>query len=74
MTATETFDSTLARAHGLDRIVMKLSLTMLRWAEARSERATAHPLDRDDLARARAQLEAIERREHESALRAARVI
>lgn len=77
MTATPAFASRSypsrsrrAQAHGIDRLVMRLSMAALLWARRRADRAD---LGRDDLVRLRQQSEAAERREHESALLAARV-
>lgn len=74
MTASSAFGRQLdapagrrARPHGLDRAVMRLSLAMLIWARKRAE--TSH----DERALRVIQARATEQREHESALRAARV-
>lgn len=60
-----------ARAHGIDLLVMRMSMAALRWARRRADRAVP---GRDEVLRLRAQHSDIARREHESALRAARVI
>lgn len=77
MTATPAFASRRyparsrrAHAHGIDLLVMRLSMAALLWARRRADRAD---LGRDDLVRLRQQSAAIEQREHESALLAARV-
>lgn len=59
------------QAHGLDRVVMKVSLSMLRWARKRAARASIAPDQHRRLLRRAA---GIQHREHEAALRAARVI
>lgn len=55
-----------ARAHGIDLVVMRMSLAGLRWARRRADRATA---SRDALAASRATSEATALREHEYATR-----
>lgn len=67
MTAT----AARVQASGLDRIVMKLSLSMLRWARKRAARAS---IAAEQHARLVRQAADVQLREHESALRAARVI
>lgn len=59
------------RARGFDRFVMKLSLSMLLWARKRADRAS---IGREEHARLLAREAETRRREHESALRGARVI
>ena len=59
-----------ARPHGLDRAVMRLSLAMLLWARKRSDRAAITP---EQHRAQRDVAEGIARRQHESALLAARV-
>lgn len=65
--------ATTARVHvsGFDRFVMKVSLAMLRWARKRAARASVAADQQTRLLRQQAD---IQHREHESALRAARVI
>ena len=59
-----------ARPHGLDRVVMRLSLTALLWARRHADRVALTP---EQHARAVDAAAAVQRREHESALLAARV-
>jgi hypothetical protein len=77
MTATTAFDRMIdspvahrARPHGLDRAVMLVSVSMLKWARRRTERAIVSP---ERHARLVSEAEALMRREHDSALRVARV-
>lgn len=77
MTATTVFDRMIdapvahrARPHGLDRAVMLLSVSMLKWARRRTERSLVSPERHAQLV---SEVEAQTRREHDSALRAARV-
>jgi hypothetical protein len=77
MTVTRDFDRLIdapagrrARPHGVERLIMRLSLAMLIWARERAERdAVSHGERVLRINQARA----TERREHESALRVARV-
>ncbi|MCU1440599.1 MAG: hypothetical protein JWP85_1596 [Rhodoglobus sp.] len=77
MTVTTAFDRLIdapagrrARPHGVDRLVMRLSLAMLIWARERAERdAVSH----DERVLRISQVRATQRREHDAALRAARV-
>lgn len=78
MTATTAFDRQIdsfapgrARVHGVDRLIMKLSLSVLLWARKRADRAA---LGRDEHALLIDQVADRERREHDAALRVARVI
>ena len=59
-----------ARPHGLDRLVMRLSLSALLWARRRADRAAMTPEQHARVVDAAA---ALQRREHDSALLAARV-
>jgi hypothetical protein len=77
MTATTAFDRAVnaparrrARPHGVDRLVMRLSLAMLIWARKRADRDA---LSHDERALRVSQARALQTREHESALRVARV-
>jgi hypothetical protein len=77
MTATTVFQHGYAvpttrrpRPHGIDRVVMRLSLAMLRWARARADRAT---LSHEEHALRRANDLVLERERREAALRIARV-
>ena len=74
MTATATHNafstSRRPRPHGLDRLVMRLSLTMLLWARRHADRIG---VTAEQHARAVDAAAALQRREHDSALRAARV-
>lgn len=71
-TATHTAFSTSRRPrpHGLDRLVMRLSLTMLLWARRHADRVGVTP---EQHAMAMDAAAALQRREHDSALLAARV-
>lgn len=71
-TAAYTSRSTIRRArpHGLDRLVMRLSLTALLWARRHADRVALSP---EQHARAMDAAAEFQRREHESALLAARV-
>lgn len=77
MTASHALDArptagrtSLARARGIDLIVMRMSLAALRWARRRADRAAAA---RDTIAAVRATAEATARREHDYAVRAHRL-
>ena len=71
MTATTVSLRRRARPHGLDLAVMRLSLAMLLWARRHADRTT---YSHDEQAR-RLQLEGeLARREHLTALMAARVL
>ena len=59
-----------ARPRGLDRVVMRLSLTMLLWARRRADRIAP---TREQHARAFDAAIALQRREHDSALLIARI-
>jgi hypothetical protein len=77
MTVTTDFDHLVgapprrrARPHGVDRLIMRLSLAMLIWARKRADRdAVSH----DERALRVSQARALQTREHEAALRVARV-
>lgn len=79
MTATSVFvPARRARAHGVDLLVMRVSMAALLWARRRADRAERadcadRAAGRDELVRLRALQLETERREHASALRAARV-
>jgi hypothetical protein len=69
MTASHALDarpSARPRAHGIDLVVMRMSLAGLRWARRRANRSAA---SRDALASSRATARATELREHEHAAR-----
>ena len=77
MTASHALDArptagrtSLARARGIDLVVMRVSLAALRWARRRADRAVA---TRDAIAVTRATAEATARREHAYAVRAHRL-
>ncbi len=71
MTATLGYSaSRRPRAHGIDRLVMRASMAALLWARRRADRAA---LTHETHERLRAQHVEVVRREHEAALRAARV-
>lgn len=59
-----------ARPRGLDRLVIRLSMTALLWARRRANRSE---VQREHAQRMHRQSIATERREHEAALLAARV-
>jgi hypothetical protein len=67
---TMTATTARPRPHGLDRAVMRLSLAMLIWARKRSERSA---ISHDQHTQRVSQALAIETREHDAALRFARV-
>ena len=77
MTVTTAFDRLVeapagrrVRPHGVDRLVMRLSLAMLIWARERAERDA---LSHDEHLLRISQARATQSREHDAALRAARV-
>lgn len=77
MTATPVFasgtcaaTSRRARARGVDRLVMRVSMSVLLWARRRADRAA---LPREHALRMRELAISMEQREHEASLRAARV-
>lgn len=78
MTATTVFQhqyavptARRARPHGIDLIVMRLSLAMLLWARERADRGT---LSHEEHAIRRANALALESEQREAALRIARVL
>jgi hypothetical protein len=60
-----------ARPHGIDLIVMRLSLAMLLWARERADRST---LSHEEHTIRRANALALESEQREAALRIARVL
>lgn len=77
MTATSAFTGTTcpapsrrARARGIDRIIIRASLATLRWARRRADRAQ---LGRDEIIARHELSRELERREHDAALRYARI-
>jgi hypothetical protein len=67
---TMTATTARPRPHGLDRAVMRLSLAMMIWARKRAERSA---MTHSQRGRQVSQARAIEAREHDAALRFARV-
>jgi hypothetical protein len=74
MTATTTLDcptaSRRARPHGLDRLLMRVSLATLLWARRHADRTA---LSREQLIREHEVRQSVQRREHDAALLVARV-
>lgn len=69
-TATYSQGTRRARPHGIDRAIMRMSLMTLLWARRHAERtAVSYP----DHTRLHRQAQALQRREHDAALRVARV-
>ena len=67
MTAT----TARVQVHGLDRLVMKVSLSMLMWARRRAARAS---IAREEHTRIVDQAAEMQRRDHEATKRVSRVI